>query len=46
MTDDIRFTLRVPRDLRDMIAAEADKQGRSMHNLIIWIIRDYFENKK
>lgn len=46
MEDYVKFTLRVSVDLRDDLAEEAKKQGRSMHNLIIWILNEYMKNKK
>ena len=37
-----RTTLRIPDDLKQLLVAEAKKQNRSIHNLIITILRDYF----
>lgn len=37
-----RTTLRIPDDLKQMLVEEAKKQNRSIHNLIITILRDYF----
>lgn len=40
-----RTTLRIPEDLKQLLVEEAKKQNRSVHNLIITILRFYFENK-
>lgn len=37
-----RTTLRIPDDLKQLLVEEAKKQNRSIHNLIITILRGYF----
>jgi len=43
--EETRTTLRIPEDLKEKLRAEAEKQNRSLHNLIITILRDYFANR-
>lgn len=38
-----RTTLRIPADLKKKLSDEAKKQNRSIHNLIITILIEYFE---
>lgn len=38
-----RTTLRIPDDLKKQLSDEAKKQNRSIHNLIITILIEYFE---
>lgn len=45
MSGETRTTLRIPDDLKKLLAGEAKKQNRSIHNLIITILRDYFANR-
>ena len=45
MENETRTTLRLPDDLKSKLKAEAEKQNRSIHNLIITILRDYFDRK-
>lgn len=45
MANEPRTTLRLPDELKQKLADEAKKQNRSIHNLIITILRDYFSNK-
>ena len=40
-----RTTLRIPDDLKRLLIEEAKKQNRSVHNLIITILRDFFANR-
>ena len=44
MNNETRTTLRIPDDLKKLLEAEARRQNRSIHNLIITILRDYFAN--
>lgn len=37
-----RTTLRLPDELKELLKKEADKQHRSMHNLMLAILWDYF----
>lgn len=45
MANENRTTLRLPSDLKKMLQEEAAKQHRSVHNLILSILLDYFEKK-
>lgn len=45
MSEETRTTLRIPDDLKRMLTEEAKKQNRSIHNLIITILLEYFERK-
>lgn len=45
MEKETRTTLRIPDDLKEKLHEEAEKQNRSIHNLIITILRDYFNKK-
>lgn len=40
-----RTSIKLPEDLREKLIEEAEKQNRSVHNLIITILRDYFSEK-
>lgn len=40
-----RTTLRIPDDLKKKLSDEAKKQNRSIHNLIITILIEYFEKQ-
>lgn len=46
MADSSSFTFRIPNDLRKQLEKEADDNGRSLSNLIIWILRMYINNNK
>lgn len=46
MNNDNRTTVRIPPDLKEKIAADAKAQDRSMHYIILKILREYYENKK
>lgn len=37
-----RTTLRIPDELKELIRKEAEEQHRSVHNLILAILWDYF----
>lgn len=45
MADETRTTLRLPDDLKRNLVDEAKSQNRSVHNLIITILRDYFTSR-
>ena len=45
MGTETRTTLRIPDELKQKIAEEAAKQNRSIHNMIITILIEYFERK-
>ena len=45
MGDETRTTLRIPSDLKKLLSEEAKKQNRSIHNMIITILRDYFASR-
>lgn len=38
------YTLRIPDDLREHLQEIADKEGRSLSNLIIFILRNGVDN--
>jgi len=40
------FSLRIPDELQEKLKAEAQKTKRSLSNLIILIITEYFEKKE
>lgn len=42
MADETRTTLRIPNELKEKLAEEAKRQNRSIHNLIITILIEYF----
>jgi predicted transcriptional regulator len=42
MPDETRTTLRLPDELKKLLQAEAEKENRSVHNLIITILWKYF----
>ena len=43
MEKETRTTLRIPDDLKEKLREEAEQQNRSIHNLIITILREYFK---
>lgn len=45
MEDDKKMTLRVPPGIYEKMTAEAKAQNRSIHNLILTILLDYFTRK-
>ena len=45
MAEETRTTLRIPNDLKEKMTEEAKKQNRSLHNLIITILTQYFDKK-
>lgn len=42
MSEDTRTTLRLPAELKEKLMEEAKKQNRSVRNLIITILQNYF----
>ncbi|MBQ5739893.1 MAG: Arc family DNA-binding protein [Oscillospiraceae bacterium] len=46
MTDKIQVNLRLPEDVIVQLKAEAEKQKRSMNNLLEVIIDEYLKNQK
>lgn len=42
MNNETRMTLRLPNDLKEQLSREAANQNRSIHNMIITILRKYF----
>lgn len=40
--NETRMTLRIPADLKKLLVEESQKQNRSIHNLIITILWNYF----
>ena len=45
MAGETRTTLRLPDDLKELLVEEAKRQNRSIHNLIITILLEYFSNR-
>lgn len=45
MADTSIFSFRLPNDLREKLEQDANSNGRSLSNLIIWILRNYINNK-
>ena len=41
----VRFTLRIPRDLHDALRAIAEREERSLHAQIIYVLRRYAEDQ-
>lgn len=46
MSDETRTTLRIPNDLKEELRKEATKENRSIHNLIITILKERMERDK
>ena len=46
MEKETKTTLRIAPDLKELLKEEAKEQNRSIHNLIITILKEYFSNKK
>ena len=44
-TKETRMTLRIPENLKKLLVEESKKQNRSIHNLIITILTEYFEKQ-
>ena len=44
MNDETKTTLRIPNDLKERLKVEADRQHRSLHNLIIAILYEFANN--
>ena len=45
MTDKIQVNLRLPKEVIEQLKAEAEKQKRSLNNMLEVIIDDYLNNK-
>lgn len=45
MAEDTRTTLRIPADLKEKLIKKAKEDNRSVHNLIITILSEYFREK-
>lgn len=45
METDKKMTLRLPQEIHEKLSEEAKAQNRSIHNLILTIIMDYFAKK-
>lgn len=45
MTNKIEVKLRLPKEVKDKLQSEADKQKRSVNNLLEVIIDEYLKNK-
>lgn len=46
MSNDQRTSIKIPKELREKLQAEANKQNRSVHNMIITILLEYFDQKE
>jgi len=40
------FVLRIPDDVHEQLVAWARKDGRSLHNLLMWIVRQALETRE
>ena len=45
METEKKMTLRLPIEVYDAIKAEAEKQDRSIHNMILVALKEYFSEK-
>lgn len=45
MENETRLTLRIPEKLKKLLLEESEKQNRSLNNLIITILLNYFANR-
>lgn len=45
MENETRLTLRIPGKLKKLLLEESEKQNRSLNNLIITILLNYFANR-
>lgn len=43
---DYAFLLRMPRQLYAQIRAQAEKEGRSVTNFIVWVLTQYLAGQK
>lgn len=43
--EETRMTLRLPNDLKQQLVKEAEEDNRSLHNLIITILREHCRDK-
>lgn len=41
-----RFEIRLDRELHEKLREESFKTGKSMHQIIIELIKEYYENKE
>lgn len=39
------YTFRCPNELREKLEEKADKEGRSIANVVIYILREYFKDR-
>lgn len=46
MTEKVDVRLRLPQELKDKLQKEAEKQKRSVNNLLETIIEDYLKKQK
>lgn len=46
MKNTISFTLRLDEETHKLLIEESQKEKRSINNLLIYIIWEYFKNKK
>ena len=44
--EQVHYKMRIPVDLRDRLKIQADKEGRSVANLIRWALTLYVEDQE
>lgn len=44
--ENTNFNFIIPRDLKDKVKAEAERQNRSTGNFICFVLRDYLEKSR
>jgi hypothetical protein len=42
----ININMRYPRDIYEAIKRFAQADGRSFHNMVLWILRDYIQRRQ
>ncbi len=45
MTNEARFTLRLPAALKEKLDARRKEKGVSLNTLVIWILREWMEKE-
>ena len=46
MESETKTTLRIPNDVKEILKKEAERQHRSLHNLMLAILYDYADSVK
>ena len=44
--DTIKINTRYPRDVYEALKRFAQEDGRSFHNMVLWILRDYIKRRQ